>query len=207
MSEDGLVPWLRAEIEEDKAAALAVLSAAKLFSNAPQRSTPLGHQVFDGSGIVVTRDRTVVLPSDVATHIAANDPRTRVADLESKLTILDEHADSHFCYLNKWYPEGECRVLRQLAYGYRHRKGYRTGVEAVTGYDFSREPRPCQAVLFSPDESVKNAFRDELIMRRIPVHPGHVAYFDHAQGPAPIGCELDEHPEGTWHRDGRTWWR
>jgi hypothetical protein len=27
------------------------------------------------------------------------------------------------------------------------------------------------------------------------------------QGPAPLRCELEPHPEGTWHRDGRTWWR
>jgi hypothetical protein len=65
----------------------------------------------------------------------------------------------------------------------------------------------CQAVLFAPDESVKVAFRNELIMNRIPVHPSQAVYFDPAQGPTPLRCELEPHPEGTWHRDGRTWFR
>ena len=32
-------------------------------------------------------------------------------------------------------------------------------------------------------------------------------YLGPVQGPAPLRCELEPHPEGTWHRDGRTWWR
>lgn len=66
----------------------------------------------------------------------------------------------------------------------------------------------CTARLFVPDEAVKNAFRDELIMRSIPVHPSQIGYFDPAQGPAPLACVREPHPEGTWHHDGRgTWFR
>lgn len=87
-----LIAFLRARLDEEEAAAEAVLSAAKLFSGAPQRSTPLGHQVFDGSGIVVTHDRTVVLPSDVAAHIAIHDPGSAIAEAKAWRRILLEYS-------------------------------------------------------------------------------------------------------------------
>jgi hypothetical protein len=66
----------------------------------------------------------------------------------------------------------------------------------------------CRADLFAPDESVKVAFRNELILHRIPVHPSQAPYFNPSQGPAPLRCALKPHPEGTWHWDGKgTWFR
>jgi hypothetical protein len=83
-----LIAFLSARLDEDEATAKAVLDAAKLFGSAPQRSTLLGHQVFDGSGIVVTHDRTVVLPSDVATHIARHDPARVLRKVAGKRAII-----------------------------------------------------------------------------------------------------------------------
>jgi Family of unknown function (DUF6221) len=55
----------------------------------------------------------------------------RVADCESKLAILAEHGGEHMCFENThdgntwgWY-WGDCRVMRHVASGYRHRPGYR----------------------------------------------------------------------------------
>lgn len=87
-----LIAFVRARLDEEEATANAVLSAAKLFGGAPQRSTPLGHQVFDGSGIVVTHDRTVVLPSDVAAHIALHDPGSAIAEVKVWRRLLLEYS-------------------------------------------------------------------------------------------------------------------
>jgi hypothetical protein len=46
----------------------------------------------------------------------------------------------------------------------------------------------CPAVLFAPRKSLATLVR--------PV-----------QGPSPLACVREPHQEGTWHRDGRTWWR
>ncbi len=62
--------------------------------------------------------------------------------------------------------------------------------------DLPQEPQPelCHAMLFTPRESLASfAF------------PG---YFSPVQGPAPLACALEPHPEGTWHHDGKgTWFR
>jgi hypothetical protein len=66
----------------------------------------------------------------------------------------------------------------------------------------------CRAVLLAPDDSLGRALRAELSMRGIAVHPAEAAYLNSpVQGPTPLRCELDEHPAGTWHRDGRTWFQ
>ena len=64
-------------------------------------------------------------------HIIRHDPRNVVADCEAKVAVLDEHGGEHMCYENTrdgntwdWYI-GDCRVMRNLASGYKHRPGYR----------------------------------------------------------------------------------
>ena len=112
----GRIAELAAQIEErlteDETTAKAVFDAAKLFSNEPQRQGPLGHRVFDGSGIVVTHDRSVTLPSDVATHIARNDParvlRRVAVTRELVAAILAEPHD------HARNPAGHQRVARLL---------------------------------------------------------------------------------------------
>lgn len=76
--------------------------------------------------------------------------------------------------------------------------------------DFPPEPRPqqCRAVALAPDDSLRQAVKAEVIARCIPLHPVHADYLNGlVQGPAPLRCELEEHEAGTWHRDGRTWFR
>lgn len=66
----------------------------------------------------------------------------------------------------------------------------------------------CPAKLFAPDESLKLAIKHELIATGIPVHPLDVVYFEPAQGPAPLTCAREPHPDNPWHWDGRgTWFR
>ena len=76
--------------------------------------------------------------------------------------------------------------------------------------DLQQEPGAgrCRAVLFAPDDRLREAVKWELIERGIAVHPVEAAYLNSpVQGPTPLRCELDEHPAGTWHREGRTWFR
>jgi|HubBroStandDraft_4_1064222.scaffolds.fasta_scaffold113563_2 hypothetical protein len=66
----------------------------------------------------------------------------------------------------------------------------------------------CGAALFAPDESLMLAVKYELIARRTPVHPLHAVHFVPQQGPAPLSCEREPHPDSPWHWDGTgTWWR
>ncbi len=66
-----------------------------------------------------------------AVHIARHDPRDVIADCEAKLAVLDEHDGEHMCFENTcdgntWdYYDGDCRVMRQLASGCRHREGWK----------------------------------------------------------------------------------
>jgi hypothetical protein len=64
-------------------------------------------------------------------------------------------------------------------------------------------------VLFAPDERVKQAIRAEAVARRLPVSPLDAAWLNSPdQGPAPLACAREPHPEGTWHHDGKgTWFR
>lgn len=72
-----------------------------------------------------------------------------------------------------------------------------------------QSPLACGATLFAPDESLRNAIRAELILTGTPVHPLHAAVASApAQGPAPLTCAREPHPDSPWHWDGRgTWWR
>lgn len=40
-----------------------------------------------------------------------------------------------------------------------------------------------------------------------PVHPLHVVYWDPQQGPQPVTCQREPHPESPWHWADGTWWR
>jgi hypothetical protein len=66
----------------------------------------------------------------------------------------------------------------------------------------------CRAVCFAPDTRLKDALKWACIADRIAVSPVDAAYLNSpVLGPTPLRCELDEHPAGTWHREGRTWFR
>jgi hypothetical protein len=66
----------------------------------------------------------------------------------------------------------------------------------------------CTATLFAPDESLMLAIKAELIVTDTPVHPLHLVHFKPQQGPAPLACEREPHPDSPYHWDGHgTWWR
>lgn len=69
--------------------------------------------------------------------------------------------------------------------------------------------RPCRATLFEPDDRIRQAVIGELIATGTPVHPREAAWLNApVQGPAPLACAREPHPDSPWHWDGRgTWWR
>jgi hypothetical protein len=82
----------------------------------------------DGTGADIWHGVWAMGDSRVTRFIAANDPRSVIARCEAELAILDLH--------DEWMPfanveedasgvEAIRRVVRLLASGYRHRKGYR----------------------------------------------------------------------------------
>jgi hypothetical protein len=91
---DDLVPWLRAEIEADRDTAAAKLRLSRV-------SAAYRRQLMEAA------DRA-----------------------DAELAILGEHGGEHMCFENTrdgntWdCYEGDCRVVRQLGYGYRRRPGY-----------------------------------------------------------------------------------
>lgn len=70
-------------------------------------------------------------------------------------------------------------------------------------------PLCCGAALFAPDESLVNAVRAELILTGTPVHPLDAAWLNApVQGPVPLACAREPHPDSPWHWDGQgTWWQ
>lgn len=40
-----------------------------------------------------------------------------------------------------------------------------------------------------------------------PVHPLLAVYWGPQQGPRPLVCDREPHPESPWHWADRTWWR
>jgi hypothetical protein len=135
MSEPDVAAWTRKQVEDIKALAVAVMACAEVRD---------GHwfdeedEITDDNGL---RLATVNSPP-VTSHIAANDPRSVIADLEAKLAILDEHKGVTSEYGGSGFKTGEmacascgaddgwwgvaypCRTVLLLAAGYRHRPGY-----------------------------------------------------------------------------------
>jgi len=76
-----MIAFLRARLDEDEAAARAVA----------------GHELFDGTGIVVMHThasgtRSVTLPSHVARFAARWDPARVLAEVAAKRAIIELHA-------------------------------------------------------------------------------------------------------------------
>jgi len=108
---DDLVRWLTAQLDEDE----RIARAAE------------GDPVFDGTGIVIERnrargfpDRVAGLISPVATHISVHDPARVLRKIDAKRRIVDRYA---------WLREhgdtgGTGWVLQVLALPYENRPGY-----------------------------------------------------------------------------------
>lgn len=90
-----LAAWLRAEVTKDMESAVAKLRRSRMSAGYRRH-------------LVETANRA-----------------------GAELAILGEHGGEHMCFENtrdgnSWdYYEGDCRVIRQLGYGYRRRPGYR----------------------------------------------------------------------------------
>ena len=138
MSEDGLVPWLRAQVEADKAAASAAGRRIRVHQPEPWYEAD---------------DNRFEWPEDAA-HIAIHDPRDTIARCEAELAVLDAHYilwrhdtteeyeefsvvsigganQDHGCVTCHYYGRGGvkgygyCRTVRVLGWGYRFGGGYR----------------------------------------------------------------------------------
>lgn len=126
---DDLVQWLRAQLDEDE----RIARAAE------------GDPVFDGTGIVIERnrargfpDRSAGLISPVAAHIAEWDPARVLREIDAQRRIIELHAleyrerperaigeaDDPFCAecFGEGYP---CETLRLLALPFADRPGYK----------------------------------------------------------------------------------
>ena len=129
MSEDGLVPWLRAEIEADRRAANVKIIREHWHVDAAEDWAA-------GTGIVNERGTGVAVANGgyAAAHIVRHDPLDALADCESKLSVLDlcervigddEHAHDDCGAASSWTGLAIARLtVRRMAYGYRHRPGY-----------------------------------------------------------------------------------
>lgn len=126
METDGLVPWLRAEIEADRRD--ADVKVIRKRWQADPGSWATGTGIIDEDGDPVA----VAIGDYAARHIVRHGPLDKIADCDAKLAILAEHDGDHWCHdrtasgVGSYdYCMGGCRVIRQLAMGYASRPGYR----------------------------------------------------------------------------------
>lgn len=71
-----------------------------------------------------------------------------------------------------------------------------------------KSPLACGDTLFAPIPGMSDMLKAELIATGTPVHPLHAAWLNSpVQGPAPLECAREPHPDSPWHWDGQgTWW-
>jgi hypothetical protein len=125
--EEDPVAWLRAQVEARMATAKLAAREGGAWTQADPERYPASIESLGGT---VVYDE--LAPDEYqAAHIAMNDPQDTIARCEAELAILDEHGGEHMCFENTrdgnswaWY-EGDCRMIRQIAGGYRHKPGYR----------------------------------------------------------------------------------
>lgn len=104
-------------------------------------------------------------------------------------------------------PEIIDRSLNEFWNGPRRGPHRFRGLLSLLNGDAIPEPR-CEAVVFAPDDALIRAVKVELIVTGTPVHPRDAPYLGPVQGPAPLACARDPHPDSLWHWDGRgTWFR
>lgn len=113
-----LVAWLHGCLDLDERAATAAA----------------GNSIFDGTGIVTSHDRSVILGSHIATFIAEFDPARVLKEVQVKRRMIELHEHPHECSTFDrngevdnctWCNEPEdCSTLRLLAEPYSDRPGY-----------------------------------------------------------------------------------
>jgi hypothetical protein len=140
---DDLIPWLRAQLDEDERVARAATAARWWHNPGKAWLDPAAFEAFDlskgeefvGYGesplsgcVAATGPASHAQSMADAEHIALHDPARVLAEVDAKRRILALHDEQHDCdgdprsYADPY--EG-CRTLRLLALPYADRPGYR----------------------------------------------------------------------------------
>lgn len=124
-----MVEWLRREIESDK-------TAADEAPSGPWRADEEGCCVTNEvEGTFISADVDNGDPRPPIRHVVRHDPRDTIARCEAELAIIDSFAhwdhSGRFADLAAelhWSILGQ--VVQRLAYGYRHRPGWKESWKA-----------------------------------------------------------------------------
>jgi hypothetical protein len=129
-----MAAWLRAQVEADKAAALAVRDNSAPWEGRWQPRGTHGLETYNGWPLAIAGPRFGDFRPGVLEHIAIHDPRDVIADCDAKLAVLDlcervirDDAEDHDdCgAADSWTGFAVARLTVQLlASGYRHRDGW-----------------------------------------------------------------------------------
>lgn len=145
--EDEIAAWLRKQAEADKAAAEALIGDGwtgmwRIDRYGAVHDCGFGEELLKG----VVHDRASWRSVDVAkvrraqaeaAHVKIHEPAGEVARAESVLAVLDDYETAWKLAEAAWEQEDEAahslgdqartlkRTVRRLAYGYRHREGYK----------------------------------------------------------------------------------
>lgn len=146
---DEFVRWLKAQIDEDEAAALGTLDISRRA--AMKRGEPVPRWEYEPDGSIRDQKgmarmaRVKFTWSDSAAHIVRHDPARVLLEIESKRELLELHraewvdtgdADGndrsgYFCTecdVTRRFP---CQTLRLLAAPYAGREGYEEALAAL----------------------------------------------------------------------------
>jgi len=122
---DDLVQWLRAQLDEDAARALAALSEL----DGPELGADWE---YDGRYVSTVRERTMVavgsqdfMGPTVGAHIAAHDPARVLREIDAKRRAVDYLVEEIENAEVWWYDDKLIPVLKLLALPYADRPGYR----------------------------------------------------------------------------------
>lgn len=148
-----MVTWLRRQVIYDRDAAQLLIEDPEVADRWTERSTGVLEAGSDRA-LDAWQYTWAVGDGRVSRHVARHGPLDVVADCEAKLRLLDEHYilwrhdageayeefsvarigganQDHGCVTCHYYSQGGvkglgyCRTVRLLAWGYRHRDGYR----------------------------------------------------------------------------------
>ena len=131
-SEDEAVAWLRAQVEGDRALALAAGDdeQARTWAGSDNGYSAVGGVVRDGHGEYVVYDEGSPNTAQ-ALHMGVHDPRDAIADCAAKLALLDfccrviADDEGHEYWSDGWAGLGVAKMaVGSVAASYRHREGY-----------------------------------------------------------------------------------
>lgn len=148
MTDDDLLSWLTARLDETEATARAAEmdAASPWFVRGREglvRHSGPPDEHYKGDGLWDSEDCTeewhqLCMNGPVARHVAAHDPAAVLADVEAKRAIAALHSGAHECSTyytlggetqinnSAWITDDEdCSTVQLLASCYRHHPGWR----------------------------------------------------------------------------------